>query len=157
MVASRHCPVFFVAPPRRRSSNEESDNDSDDDDEGDAAAEPDYATLVALGGKSGFVTIWSTKSCRPLFKMQCSESRCTVTDIAWGYDPKCKDSLVLLVSLLDGYVVGLNFDIPTEVGGGHYYQVKRRAVSFNQSMVLKTLLEVIASLRGINTSRGSVW
>jgi len=33
-----------------------------------------------LGNKRGFVTLWSTKSSRPLFKMQCSESPCTVTE-----------------------------------------------------------------------------
>jgi protein HIRA/HIR1 len=129
VVASRHCPVFFAAPARSRRGgasysgveSEESDDDGD--------AQPDYATLVALGDKRGFVTIWSTKSSRPIFKMQCSESRCTVTDISWGvvrcrsaknvcYDHDGKDSLVLIVSLLDGYIVGLNFEIPTEVGGG---------------------------------------
>ena len=121
IVASRHCPIFFTAPPRGRGKNVTSydeDDDTNENDDDDDENEPNYATLVALGDKRGFVTIWSTKSSRPLFKMQCSESRCTVTDISWGYNPICKSSLVLIISLLDGYVVGLNFDIPTEVGGG---------------------------------------
>jgi len=107
VVASRHCPVFFSLP------NE--DSDSDDPDE-----VSDYATLVALGDKRGFVTIWSTKATRPLFKMQCSESKCTVTDISWGVArrPTGEDSLVLFVSLLDGYIVALHFSVPSEVGGG---------------------------------------
>jgi len=107
VVASRHCPVFFSLP------NE--DSDSDDPDE-----VSDYATLVALGDKRGFVTIWSTKATRPLFKLQCSESKCTVTDISWGVArrPTGEDSLVLFVSLLDGYIVALHFSVPSEVGGG---------------------------------------
>jgi protein HIRA/HIR1 len=125
VVASRHCPVFF-AVPKRTNQGEGSSSDSDVSDEmDDPDEEPEYATLVALGDKRGFVTIWSTKFSRPLFKMQCSESRCTVTDISWGVvrhrgsDPtEERDELVMIVSLLDGYIVALNFDIPTEVGGG---------------------------------------
>ena len=132
VVASRHCPVFFSVPKRKKhgstssssgSSSEESSSEDDDPD-----AEPEYATLVALGDKRGFVTVWSTKLARPLFKMQCSESKCTVTDISWGLVRRpstekddgdgSKDSLIMVVSLLDGYVVALHFDIPTEVGGG---------------------------------------
>lgn len=120
VVASRHCPVFFAVPKRGGEYSSEDESDSDDPD-----IEPEYATLVALGDKRGYVTIWSTKSTRPLFKMQCSESRCTVTDISWGVVRHSKqgengggDSLVMIVSLLDGYVVALHFSIPTEVGGG---------------------------------------
>jgi protein HIRA/HIR1 len=114
VVSSRHCPVFFEIPKKNGDSSE-SEDDSD--------AEPEYATLVALGDKKGFVTVWSTKLSRPLFKMQCSESRCTVTDISWGFvsGKNCteeKDSLVMIVSLLDGFVVAINFTIPDEVGGG---------------------------------------
>lgn len=120
VVASRHCPVFFAVP--KRSNLEGSSSDSSDADMDDPDEEPEYATLVALGDKSGFVTIWSTRSSRPLFKMQCSESRCTVTDISWGTFSKNnaeeRDGLVMIVSLLDGYIVALNFDIPAEVGGG---------------------------------------
>lgn len=68
--------------------------------------DPDYATLVALGDKQGFITVWSTKKSRPLFKLQCSESKCTVTDLAWGY---IGTSVILMVSLLDGYAVALSF------------------------------------------------
>lgn len=114
VVSSRHCPVFFQ-PPKSKNGDSESDDDPD--------SEPDYATLVALGDKNGFVTVWSTKMSRPLFKMQCSESRCCVTDISWGFvsGKNCKehqDSLVMIVSLLDGFVVAMNFIIPDEVGCG---------------------------------------
>jgi protein HIRA/HIR1 len=115
VVSSRHCPVFFQVP---KSMNGDSESDDDPD------AEPEYATLVALGDKRGFVTVWSTKMSRPLFKMQASESRCTVTDISWGFvsAKNCsegKDSLVMIVSLLDGFVVAVNFTIPDEAGGGN--------------------------------------
>jgi len=123
VVSSRHCPVFFTVPSSKRkrpSSAEEASSDSESDDDGDG--EPEYATLVALGDKRGFVTVWSTKSSRPLFKMQCSESRCAVTDISWGLVRSSKgddeDSLIMIVSLLDGFVVALHFSIPAEVGGG---------------------------------------
>jgi len=131
VVASRHCPVFFAVPKKkRRSPDDDSSSSSSSEEEPDNDGEVEYATLVALGDKRGFVTIWSTKSNRPLFKMQCSESRCTVTDLSWGLvrktasqnddgvDEEGGDSLILIVSLLDGYVIALHFDIPTEVGGG---------------------------------------
>ena len=125
VVASRHCPILFHAPLNRKKSRSRNNSSSIDssssseDDDGDI----DYSTLVALGDKMGFVTIWSTRASRPLFKMQCSENRCTVTDLSWGLvrDPDSKgegDSLILIVSLLDGYVVALRFHVPTEVGGG---------------------------------------
>ncbi|KAL3809721.1 hypothetical protein ACHAXA_004041 [Cyclostephanos tholiformis] len=136
VVVSRHCPVFFAVPSMSSQcglsySGVESEEGDDDGD-----AEPEYATLIALGDKRGFVTIWSTKSSRPLFKMQCSESRCTVTDISWGVVRCCsvkndcndrdrKDSLVMVVSLLDGYIVSLSFDIPTEVGGGSILSIEK--------------------------------
>ena len=72
----------------------------------DRSEEPEYATLVALGDKRGFVTIWSTKKSRPLFKLQCSESRCTVTDLAWGL---AGTDVILLVTLLDGHIVAMKF------------------------------------------------
>ncbi|KAL7451410.1 hypothetical protein ACHAWC_003252, partial [Mediolabrus comicus] len=125
VVSSRHCPVFFQAPSSKRkrppSAEEASSGDSDIEDDDDGY-EPEYATLVALGDKRGFVTVWSTKSSRPIFKMQCSESRCAVTDISWGLvrssNGDGKDSLIMIVSLLDGFVVALHFSIPAEVGGG---------------------------------------
>lgn len=134
VVASRHCPVFFTAPERlnRRGGSTSSSESEMSDEVDDPEEEPEYATLVALGDKRGFVTVWSTKSTRPLFKMQCSESRCTVTDISWGvvrqrHSEKNvvanygeRDGLVMIVSLLDGYVVALNFDVPEEVGGGTF-------------------------------------
>eukprot|EP00536_Pseudo-nitzschia_multiseries_P012347 jgi/Psemu1/260493/estExt_Genewise1Plus.C_4670022 len=112
-------------------NNDGDDDDEDDDDDG----EPDYSTLLALGDKRGFVTVWSTRKSRPIFKIQCSETRCTVTDLAWG---RCSGNrnnnsnnknngdgdekgdgngdLVLMVSLLDGQVVALRFGIPDEFG-----------------------------------------
>jgi len=101
VVVSRHCPRLLDARKP----------EDDEDDEED----PDYATLVALGDKRGFVTVWSTRKSRPIFKLQCSESRCTVTDLAWGRVPNGKD-MILLVSLLDGNVVALKFGVPSELG-----------------------------------------
>ncbi len=65
VVSSRHCPYFFEVD-RKKGSEEEQDD-----------VEPTYSTLVALGDKKGFISIWSTKKSRPIFKLQCSESRCT--------------------------------------------------------------------------------
>lgn len=128
VVSSRHCPVFFTVPSSKRKrppSAEEASSDSDSDNGG----EPEYATLVALGDKRGFVTVWSTKSSRPLFKMQCSESRCAVTDISWGLVRSSKgdgdDSLIMIVSLLDGFIVALHFSIPVEVGGGRLLSAEK--------------------------------
>ena len=98
VVASRHCPQLL-------------DSRTDGSDAG--SDEPEYATMVALGDKRGFVTVWSTRQARPLFKIQCSETRCTVTDLAWG---KVNDDIMLLVSLLDGQVVALRFGVGAELG-----------------------------------------
>jgi protein HIRA/HIR1 len=87
VVVSRHASQLLDARKK-----EDGDYDDDDDEE------PEYATLLALGDKRGFVTVWSTKKSRPLFKLQCSESRCTVTDLAWG--TVSNGDLMLLVSLL---------------------------------------------------------
>ena len=97
VVVACHAPVLLAG-----------DETSDDPDE-----EPSYATLVALGDKKGFVTIWSTRKSRPLFKLQCSEGRSTVTDMSWGV---AADHLLLAVGLLDGHVVMLKLGIPDEVG-----------------------------------------
>lgn len=104
VVVSRHCPRLLDT---RKASGDNRDEDDDD--------EPDYATLLALGDKKGFVTVWSTRKSRPLFKLQCSESRCTVTDLAWARVTKGED-IILLVSLLDGNIVALLFRIPNELG-----------------------------------------
>lgn len=114
VVSSRHCPYLF-------GKLGEGNGDKDVDNDGDDDVEPDYSTLIALGDKKGFVTIWSTKKSRPIFKLQCSESRCTVTDMAWGIMPSSDDSdssqiLVMLISLLDGFTVALRFDTEKEVG-----------------------------------------
>ena len=98
VVVSRHCPFLLDASKSGSGSTDE---------------EPEYATLLALGDKRGFVTVWSTRQSRPVFKLQCSESRCTVTDLAWG---RRQEDLVLIVSLLDGQVVALLFGVPSELG-----------------------------------------
>jgi len=116
VVSSRHCPYFFEV---QRPNCKEMDKSETDEDH----VEPSYSTLVALGDKKGFVTIWSTKKSRPIFKLQCSESRCTVTDISWGLIPcdssnteNGSQSLAMLISLLDGYVVAVRFHPPDELG-----------------------------------------
>lgn len=76
--------------------------------------EPESATLLALGDRKGFVTVWSTRKSRPIFKLQCSESRCTVTDLSWG--KLTNGDMMLVVSLLDGQVVALRFSVPDELG-----------------------------------------
>jgi protein HIRA/HIR1 len=103
VVVSRHCPYLLDA----RKVEENGNRDENDD-------EPEYATLIALGDKRGFLSVWSTRKSRPLFKIQCSESRCTVTDLTWGLVGD--NNMVLLVSLLDGNVVALRFGIPNEIG-----------------------------------------
>jgi protein HIRA/HIR1 len=105
VVVSRHASQLLDARKKE-------DRAYDDDDEEE---EPEYATLLALGDKRGFVTVWSTRKARPLFKLQCSESHCTVTDLAWG--TVSNGDLMLLVSLLDGQVVALRFGVPDELGG----------------------------------------
>lgn len=99
VVVCRHCPLLLDA------SQDDSDNDEND--------EPEYGTLLALGDKRGFVTVWSTRRSKPVFKIQCSETRCTVTDLAWG---RVQQDLMLIVSLLDGQVVALRFGVPDELG-----------------------------------------
>lgn len=98
VVACRHSPFLLDA----RQEGDEGDED-----------EPEYATLLALGDKRGFVTVWSTRRSRPVLKIQCSETRCTVTDLAWG---KVGKDAMLLVSLLDGQVVALRLGVPDELG-----------------------------------------
>ena len=111
VVVSRHATELLYRHKKSHSDNEEEDDDDD---------EPETATLLALGDRRGFVTVWSTRKSRPLFKLQCSESRCTVTDLAWGRvmdkDGKNKGDMMLLVSLLDGQIVALKFAVPDEIG-----------------------------------------
>jgi len=108
VVVSRHAPILL----RNSSSGSSGQKDENGEEDGAGGGEtgnedPQYATLLALGDKRGFVTVWTTKKSRPLFKMQCSESRCFVTDLAWGKLPN--NALMLLVTLLDGQVVALRF------------------------------------------------
>lgn len=131
VVVSRHATHLLDGRRRKRKSSEKNSEDiqdkdnnvekdeeeesSDDDDD-----EPEAATLLALGDRRGFVTVWSTRKSRPIFKLQCSESRCTVTDLAWGTTGSGKDKdineMLLLVSLLDGQVVAIKFSVPDELG-----------------------------------------
>jgi protein HIRA/HIR1 len=119
VVSSRHCP-FLLGKGEQDGSVEDKETHEHDVD----GVAPEYSTLVALGDKKGFVTVWSTRKSRPIFKLQCSESRCAVTDMAWGVisrDDSTTDvfkspSLILLVSLLDGFVVALRFDMEQEIG-----------------------------------------
>ena len=72
-----------------------------------------YAHLVAMGDKSGYLTVWSTHQTRPIFRIQCSESRSTITDLRW----KISDTqATLLVTLLEGKVVLVRFRVPDEMG-----------------------------------------
>ena len=138
VVAACHCPYLLDASGSSSSSktNDDKDNndkneDTNNNDGDDNDGEPDYSTLLALGDKRGFVTVWSTRKARPIFKIQCSETRCTVTDLSWGRLPVEAErgsnssatnanghlgDLMLLVSLLDGQVVALRFGIPDEFG-----------------------------------------
>ena len=75
--------------------------------------EDSHANLIALGDQRGFITVWSTRKTRPLFKMQCSEGRYAVTDLAWG---RIRGELLLMVSHLDGRAVALKFSVPSEIG-----------------------------------------
>ena len=124
VVASRHCPHFIDGrrrnlqnrPGGRGASSEEENDEEEVSEEEDA--EPSYATLLALGDRRGFITVWSTRKARPIFKAQISESRCTVTDLSWGLHSSGGGGrdMILLVSLLDGHVAALRFGIPSEVG-----------------------------------------
>eukprot|EP00977_Amphora_coffeiformis_P011400 scaffold2760_cov167-Amphora_coffeaeformis.AAC.14 len=106
IVVAQHAPVLLQVQNSNNDPSAGAATVGDDD-------EPEYATLLALGDKKGFVTIWSTRKSRPLFKLQCSEGRCTVTDMAWGV---AEDHLLLTVALLDGHVVVLRLGIPDELG-----------------------------------------
>lgn len=98
VVVCRHSPQLLLA----------SDGPSDVDHLTDSGTPPTYATLLALGDKQGFVTVWTTKQARPVFKLQCA-SRTTVTDLAWGATPRNPEMPVLLVSQLDGAITAIQF------------------------------------------------
>ena len=108
VVVSRHCSYLLASKDNSNSQGGDSGSSGDED------GEPSYATLLALGDRHGFVTVWSTRKSRPIFKLQCSETRCTVTDLAWA--KVSSKAMILLVSLLDGHCVALRFKIPEEVG-----------------------------------------
>ena len=108
IVVSRHASHLLHVKKKKPAG----ENDDENDDDGSV---PEYATLLALGDRRGFVTVWSTRKSRPLFKIQCSESHCTVTDLAWGRQSS-KGDMILLVTLLEGLVVAFKFAIPDELG-----------------------------------------
>lgn len=122
VVVSRHSTQLLNARKHRKpksgenssKSSKEDDDDLDEKYDENEENEPEYATLLALGDRRGFVTVWSTRKSRPIFKLQCSESHCTVTDLSWGV--LGNGDLMLLVSLLDGQVVALRFAVPDELG-----------------------------------------
>jgi protein HIRA/HIR1 len=128
VVISRHCPYFIDAKKvrKRPGGGAGSSSDSSEESSEDENTEPKYATLLALGDKRGFVTVWSTAGRRPIFKAQVSESRCTVTDLSWALMPSSqslasdgplkKFDMVLLISLLDGHLAALRFGMPDELG-----------------------------------------
>lgn len=138
VVSSRHCPFLFEKKDQPDNSTE------------DTETEPEYSTLVALGDKKGFVTIWSTKKSRPIFKLQCSENRSAVTDIAWGFLPSAKAnesrSLIMMVSLLDGFTVALKFNTEEEIG--HLLSEDKK----NRIFRLKYGID-LTSLNGMGMSR----
>lgn len=114
VVVSRHAPCLLNANPDSNETSNRNNGKTRRD-----GMEPMSATLLALGDRKGFITVWSTRQSRPIFKLQCSESKCTVTDLAWGQIPNpdgTKGDIMLLVSLLDGQVVALRFNVPTELG-----------------------------------------
>lgn len=112
VVVSRHSPSLLNV---RKEKSTEDDKSSDSESENAAGdGHPDYATLLALGDRKGFITIWTTNKTRPIFKLQCSESHCTVTDLSWGMLKN--GDLMLLVALLDGQIVALRFSVPDEIG-----------------------------------------
>lgn len=138
VVTSRHCPYMFE---KKDQAMEMGDNEN---------VEPDYYTLIALGDKKGFVTVWSTKKSRPIFKLQCSENRSAVTDIAWGLWPSSKSteaaSLIMVVSLLDGFTVALKFSIEDDIG--HILSDEKR----NRIFRLKYGID-LASIKGNGATR----
>jgi len=95
IVSSRHCSAFFSFG--NAGSNENGNNNG-------KASNLKYGTLVACGDKRGFLSVWSTRKSRPIFKLQCSEQRNTITDIAWSNNGE-----FLMVTNLDGTVVCLQF------------------------------------------------
>ena len=126
IVASRHLPILLAHNSNTTTNHNNKRNATttdtkkrkfqDDDDD----TEPSYASIIALGDKRGFVTVWSTKSSRPIFKIQASEkSKCTITDLAWTTTTATSSSstgVILLVSMLDGYIASFQFTWD-ELGG----------------------------------------
>lgn len=116
IVVSRHASHLLKVGKNRSKSGSKA-NEDDDISNGEHSEEedvPEYATLLALGDRRGFVSVWSTRKSRPIFKVQCSESHCTVTDLSWG--SLNNGDLMLLVSLLDGQVYAFRFAVPDELG-----------------------------------------
>ena len=68
-----------------------------------------YGVYLASADKRGFVTVWSNKESRPVFKLQASARKLAVTDLSWKGD-------VLAISCLDGSVACVKFDLPDRLG-----------------------------------------
>eukprot|EP00520_Triparma_pacifica_P017515 CAMPEP_0118632218 /NCGR_PEP_ID=MMETSP0785-20121206/322_1 /TAXON_ID=91992 /ORGANISM="Bolidomonas pacifica, Strain CCMP 1866" /LENGTH=1155 /DNA_ID=CAMNT_0006522963 /DNA_START=122 /DNA_END=3585 /DNA_ORIENTATION=+ len=68
-----------------------------------------HSSILALGDKRGFVTVWFSGVAKPIFKMQLSETKKTITDMSWS---RC--GYILLVTSLDGYMFAIKFD-PSEL------------------------------------------
>lgn len=113
VVVSRGAPELVRHGSKNGQASTNVDSDIDESDDNDDYNVPEYATLMALGDKRGFLTIWSTRKQRPLFKLHCSESRCQITDLSWG---KMGKDIILLVSMLDGQFLALKFEVPKELG-----------------------------------------
>ena len=60
---------------------------------------------MALGDKKGYITVWTTAKAKPIFKVQLSESKNTITDMTWS---RC--GFILLVSCLDGFMSAIKFE-----------------------------------------------
>jgi len=61
--------------------------------------------MLALGDKKGLITIWHSGVAKPVFKMQLSETKHTITDMSWS---RC--GMILLVTCLDGFMSAIKFE-----------------------------------------------
>lgn len=171
IVASRHLPILIShsSTTKRNTCNkrklsiisnedvsnpeekEEVAHNDDNNDEEELDIEPSYASVIALGDKRGFVTVWSTKSSRPIFKIQVSseKSKCTITDLSWtttATNNSNSNGAILLVSMLDGYIASLQFT--WEELGGTPLTFKQRCRLFR----LRYGIELVDDNNNINSA-----
>ena len=66
-----------------------------------------HRTVVALGDRKGFLTVWATGVPKPIFKSQISPGKSMITDISWGGGVTA--GRTLFVSTLDGNVAAIEF------------------------------------------------